>query len=432
MKKTEDIGNAGQLDPDFGDGGVLDLKIFSDRREFEIFGSADLQDGRSVHVVRAYDDEEYYLVSFDKHGALIHREQVILPYETLPDRALSFRIKYSQLDRVACYLPNVFWPSEDEADPIIYTSAVGCFLPNLKPQPEFGENGIATITPADLGEKSANLNTTPKFEALDADHAEAPVKRLYQVTSGEAQLINGAMWSVSSSYHEFREPPFESWISKFDEVTGKLLSAHRLEPLGSATWEPADVHYLKDGGFIMLAYREQQGYLTKFTDTGMLDTAFNKSGYVEIPGLNYQNSCMHVHRGRILIASTELVENAESLLTLDAYLLTGQRDSTFQRKSEVVKDSVIISSPHIAVDAKSRILVGFTSSMIFGTSPAPFAAMIYRFDWAGNADLSFGDAGRFVHHNAVQFRHMFLNGSEIRGVARWFDSQKPFMFKVLG
>ncbi|HEK0906520.1 TPA: hypothetical protein SMQ04_001258 [Pseudomonas putida] len=432
MKATANTGdNAGKLDPDFGVGGLVELRPFDEDRGFEIIDSAGLQDGGSVHVIRTYDEGENYLVSFDHGGELIHRKQVILPDKIQPNTHYFFRLKYSQLDRVACYLPGVRWPSENVEDPIIHTSAVGCFLTDLQPQPGFGENGIATITPADLGKNSANRRATPKREAFAAEHAETPATRAYKVNSGEAQLINGALWSVSSSYHEFEDPPFKSWISRFAPDTGELLSIYPLQPLGGTTWEPVDVHFLKEGGFIMLAYIEQQAFLTKFTDTGMLDKTFNDSGYVEMPDLDYDNSCMYVHQDRILIASVEPAIQAAPLLTLDAYLLSGQPDSTFQRKSEVVTDSVIITSPHIAVDATNRILVGFTSSMNFNSSPTPFAVMIYRFNWAGNADLSFGDAGRFVHYNVVQFKHMFLNGNEIRGAGKDFSTQLPLMFKVL-
>ncbi|KTS99784.1 hypothetical protein [Pseudomonas parafulva] len=428
MKTIDKSGNdAGQLDPEFGVGGILQLSAFDDQRGFGIIDSADLQDGRSVHVLRTHDDAEYYLVSFDKLGALIHREQVILPYETPSNIGVFFRLNYSRLDQIACYLPGVRWPSENEADPIIQTSAVGCFLTSLQPRPGFGQQGIAVIKPSDLGEANTHRHATHESKAVAADHIKAPAKPLDIGYSGDAQLVNGALWSISTTYHEFHNPPFRSWIAQFAPDTGKLVSVFPLELLGNTPWEPVDVHFLQGGGFIMLAYREEQAYLAKFSDTGMLDTTFNDSGYVEMPGLDYDNSCMHVHQDRILIASTERVPREEPLLKLEAYLFTGQRDSTFKVKNDVVRNAAHILSPHIAVDAENRILVGLNCGIVHATD----AAMIFRFKWDGTADLSFGDAGRFVLPDVVQFKHMFVSGNEIRGAGKWFSSQKDFMFKVL-
>ncbi|WP_288377546.1 hypothetical protein [uncultured Pseudomonas sp.] len=438
MKTTDNTGDkAGQLDPNFGVGGIVELRPLDEDRGFEIIDSAGLQDGGSVHVIQTHEKKENYLASFNQDGKRTHLEHVILPDENQQNTNYFFRLKYNQLDRIACYVPDIRWPSE-EHDPIVHTSAVGCFETNLKPQEGFGENGITTIKPADLAKNSPDRRAPRKSEAPAAGHTETPEKHVYDVNSGEAQLINGALWSVSSSYHEYEDPPFKSWISKFAQDTGKLLSVLPLQPLEGKPWEPVDVHFFEGGGFIMLAYREQQAYLTKFTDSGMLDKTFNDSGYVEMPGLAYKNSCMHVHQERILIASMDPLTHtkkndhqSEPLLKLDAYLLSGERDSTFTSRNDAVKNAVYISSPHIAVDAKNRILVGLTGDMQLGTSPDPLVAMIYRFSWAGNADLTFNGDGRFVLSGVVAFKHMFLNGNEIRGVGNVFSSQEPIMFKVL-
>lgn len=288
---------------------------------------------------------------------------------------------------------------------------IPCLATEGSPDPTFGTNGAAYITPDDV--EARELRPHAALSLPDQKILVAGERNKFISSSPFDPHVRAMLARLNA------DGSADATFGNIPGIPGVLVLPDLVPTTGAGIQEIDAMQRLSDGSIIVggsaYAFGPLRGFLVKLDATGAMDTSFGTDGIILIPNV-YVHAVVIDSQGRIVIGGEKSIStiNHSYIGRFDA---SGQPDVSFGSMGDggvvIDWDGVAGQSGYLTTIAltASDGVVGGGNYEVYGAGMGSDFALV-RLDASGALDTTFAGTGMRVFHRPDEAPGLVIDGIE--------------------